>query len=314
MSINIAYACDEYYMEQTSVSLISLFENTSNPSNISVFFINMGISEESKDYLLEIVNKYDAKLEIINFVDIAYDLNIDSTGRHIASVYAKLFFGRILGIDKILYLDSDTVVMGDIVDLYNIDISNYCCAGVETIHTIKDNEEMGLAANIRAINDGIVLMNLKLWRDKKILEKCLEYISRYNGNPPVLSEGTINNICQGMIRIIDPRYNLMSGIYDSKKDSIKKMTRRDFYTQEEIDKAKNKPCIVHFLAGFYNRPWYINCTHPLKNEYLRYRSYTKWKDDDLKKSIIPFRIKIIGSLYHILPINCFCFIRRIISK
>ena len=294
--MNIAYACNEAYMEQTSVSIVSLLENNKNVDIINIYFIDMGTTEKSRDSLDRLVKKYGRELIIIDFNEIAYDLKIDNTGRHIASVYAKIFFGRITGIDRILYIDSDTVIVDDLSEYYNIDLTGYYCAAVETIHNESDNEIIGLTKEEKAINDGVVLMNLSLWREDHILEKCQEYIAKWNGNPPVLSEGTINAVCKNKMLIVNPCYNLSSGFVGVTARRIKMMTGRDFYTEEELRYANSHPVIIHYLRGYYNRPWCKQCTHPMKDQYLKYRSLTDWKDTPLQDKKLPTRIRLIGFL------------------
>ena len=309
--MNISYACNEAYMEQTTVSILSLFENCSVPDQLHIFFVDMGVSDTSKEDLRTLIEGYGSKLSIVPFEDIAYDLNTsEKTGRHIKSVYAKLFYGRIPNIDKIIYLDSDIVVAGDIKDLWDVDLKGKAVAGVETLHSVEDNTRIGYSATDRAINDGMVVMDLKKWRDEKYLESCLEYIAEKNGEPPVLSEGTINAVCKGNILIIHPRYNLMSGIVGQNIKKIEKLTGRRYYSQEEIDEATKNPCIIHFLSGFYNRPWCKKCSHPMKDEYIKYRKMTKWAEEPLQDKELPTRLKMVGFAYKLLPIELFNLLRK----
>ncbi len=312
--INVAYACNEAYMEQTTVSLVSLFENNKNIEKIVIYFIDMGITKESAAEMNRLVESYGHTLIVIPFDKIAYDINVDNTGRHIQSVYAKLFFGRIEEIDRIIYLDSDIVVNDSLMPLWNLDLGDCVCAGVETIHTIEDNRRIGLTPEERAINDGMVLMDLKAWRDGDYLLKCMEYIKCYNGNPPVLSEGTINAVCKGKILIIDPRYNLMSGIVGETSKRIECLTGRKYYSQEILDNATKNPCIIHYLSGFYNRPWCEQCSHPMKDIYLKFRKKTKWRNAPLQKKKLSRRVKLIGLAYYHLPMSIFVKLRSALGN
>ena len=311
--MNIAYACNEAYLEQTMVSLTSLFENNKDTAEIHVYFIDMGVTNEGTKELKNLAASYNRCLEVVPFNSIAYDLNVKDTGRHIQSVYAKLFFGRIKEIDKILYLDSDIIIASTLKPLWEMDLGNCVCAGVETIHTLKDNEIMGLTRDDRAINDGMLLMNLVAWREGDYLNKCLHYIELYDGKPPVLSEGTINNVCRGKIKILDPRYNLMSAIVGANAKKIMTITGRNYYSQKTIDDATENPVIIHYLSGFFNRPWCKECNHPLKNEYLKYRAMTRWANAPLSEKKLPIRLKAIGFLYNNLPGKVFVKIRKYVG-
>lgn len=311
MKINVAYACNESYMEQTIVSMTSLLENNKEVGELSIYFIDMGISNDSISKLNELIDNYGRELLIIDFEKLAGNLVIKETGRHIASVYAKLFFGRLKEIDKILYLDSDTIIVDSLSELWNIPLDMCYCAGVETIHSVSQNRLFGMTAYDRAINDGVVLINLKKWREDEMEEKSIAYINSFGGNPPVLSEGTINAVCKGKILILNPRYNLMSGLVESSSERIQILTGRKFYSQQELDIANDNPCIIHFLSGFYNRPWCRKCTHPLKEEYLKYRSITEWKDAPLSEKDISVYLKVVGLAYKYLPTRMFLFLSKI---
>lgn len=309
--LNISYACDENYFQQTTISIESLLDNNRSFEKINIFFIDMGISEQSRANMIQQVEgKYNRRLIFIPFNEIAYDLEINHTGRHIASVYAKLFFGR-LDIDKILYIDSDTIILDDLHSIWETNIEDYYCAGVETIHTKKENERMGLASTDKVINDGVLLMNLTKWRNDNCLDKCLKYIKDNDGTPPVLSEGTINHICVGKILIIHPRYNLLSGIVNIKAKRIVRITKRDYYTQKELDDAFYNPCIIHFLSGFFNRPWFLDCTHPLKCYYDKYKAMTIWKNEAYIERRLSFRTRAVGWCYYHFPVWLFVLLRKI---
>lgn len=295
-------------MEQTTVSMVSLFENNIL-EKIRIYFINMGISKKSVHGLEILVERYGHELIIIDFDEIAYDLKVKDTGRHIKSVYAKLFFSRIKDIDKILYLDSDTVIIEDISKLYNMDMKDKLCAGVMTLHDSHHSYIDGLNDEDIVINDGVVLLNLDLWRKLSITEKCIYYIERNKGEPPVLSEGTINTVCRGKIVRLHPRYNLMSGLLDGNQKKFEELTCRKYYTQKSIGEAIKNPCIIHFLSGFYNRPWCTRCTHPMKNVYLEYRNMTEWEKAPLQKKKLGIRLRVIGFLYRHMPIRVFIMIK-----
>ncbi len=314
MVINVAYACNEFYMEQTTVSLLSLFDSNKHLEKINVFFIDMGISETSKKELYELVEQHNGSLQIIPFKTIAYDLNINNTGRHIESVYAKIFFGRIPNIDRILYLDSDVVVVDKLDVFWNANLEDKYCACVRTLALRKLCQQLGVDENSDIVNDGVVLMNLVSWRNDSILEKCLAYISKWNGNPPVLSEGTINAVCNGKILVVSPKYNLMSGLVEGSAKKIEKLTERPFYSQKELDDARTNPCIIHYLSAFYNRPWCRKCSHPMKAVYFKYRQMTKWANEPLKDNDLSFRIKVIGKMQRFLPASLFKSIRKKYGK
>jgi lipopolysaccharide biosynthesis glycosyltransferase len=298
MILNVAYSCNEAYIPQTGVSILSLLENNKNFEGINIYFISKSVSRDSLIRLSNLISMYNRNFICIDFDELCSELNIISTGRHIETVYSKLFFEDIPKIDRILYLDSDTIVNDTLFDFYNIDIENYLIAGVSTF-TTDAKTQLNLTKSDEFINDGIVLMNLKKLREFNAKDKFLKCIQDFEGSPPVLSEGVINKVCRGKIKRIHPKYNFMSGFIGYKHD--KNVNFDTYYPKYTLEEALNKPVIIHFLSAFFNRPWDVNCTHPLKNKYLYFKNISEWKNVPLTNKKLDKRIKLIGILYKYLP-------------
>ncbi|MEE9362039.1 MAG: glycosyltransferase family 8 protein [Cellulophaga sp.] len=306
--INIAYSCDNAYVEHTGISIISLLENNKEINSINIYFIEKDVSQENINKLKEITAQYKRKFIIIPFKDICKDLKINTLGRHIETVYAKLFFSRIEDIDKILYIDSDTVINSSIAEFWEIDLADNLLAGVET-YTVDAKKELNLSKSDTFINDGVTLINLKEFRKQNIEQKFIECIASYDGNPPVLSEGVINKVCKGKLKTLHPKYNLMSGFFTYKKNHFLDMN--EYYSKAVIKEAIQKPVIIHYLSAFFNRPWDINCTHPMKDRYLYYKSISCWKNLPLQNNKIGLGLRTISLLYKYLPNAPLDFIRFI---
>lgn len=308
MGLNIAYSCNEGYIEQTGISILSLLENNKNVfDQINIYFIGKDVITKSINNLKEIADNYNANLVYLDFNELCKDLTIDKTGRHIETVYAKLFFTDLLNIDRIIYIDSDTIINGSLKEFWEVELNDNLVGGVST-HTVGSKKILGLTDSDVFINDGVVLMNIKKLKEESFKEKFLECIASYNGNPPVLSEGVINKVCRGRIKVLNPKFNLMSGLITYNYGIFN--TPKNFYPKEELLEAINNPTIIHFLAGFYNRPWHVDCTHPMKNLYFLYKRRTIWKDTELKKRKLPLRIKLIGWMYRNLPVDFVEFFRK----
>lgn len=311
MTINIAYSCNEAYIPHTGISLLSLLENNKHIPHITIFFIQKDVKEESINLLTQIVEQYGRQIRIISFDELCFDLKINSLGRHIETIYAKLFFGRIDGIDKILYIDSDTIINDSLHDLWEIDLEDNLIAGVETYTSCSKNK-LNLSKFDQCINDGVALINVREFRKQNILQKFQSCIAEFNGKPPLLSEGVINKVCKGKIKIIHPKYNLMSGLFDYKRDHFANMN--SYYDKNTINEAIQRPVIIHYLAAFYNRPWDVNCTHPLKDIYLFYKNKSIWKDSPLENKKLSIRLRLIKFIYNIFPNAILDFMRYLKNR
>jgi lipopolysaccharide biosynthesis glycosyltransferase len=306
MTINVAYSCNENYIHHTGISILSLLENNQDIENISVYFIPKDVSNISIASLKTLVERYKRNFVVIPFNDLCHDLKISSIGRHISTIYAKLFFERIKSVDKILYIDSDTIVADSLRELWNIELGSNLIAGVET-YTVSSKRYLGLNKHDNFINDGVVLLNLKEFRRHNLAEKFIKCIAEYGGNPPLYSEGVINKVCKEDILSLHPKYNFMSGLIDYRPNRFAFMD--EYYDKKTIDEAFISPVIVHYLSAFFNRPWDVNCTHPLKHYYLHYKALSEWKDFPMEDKKLSTKLQTIKIAYKFVPHIIFDFLQ-----
>ena len=221
--------------------------------------------------------------------------------------------------DKCIYIDSDTVIPGDISEFFNEELEdNYlgCIIDKSTI----DNEILasffeqvvGIPRD-KYINSGVLLINLKKWRMMDIEERFLDFIELYKGEVPHHDQGVINGVCKGNIFILDPQYNVNTNCYLFNNDEIKDIYKiKNYYEKDKVEYGKNNPTILHFTPGFMNRPWVKGCKHPKRELYLKYKRETCWKNIGLEEDKRNWKIKLLSNLYYILPRKVFNTIYKLI--
>ncbi len=171
--ISIVYICDEYYVMPTCVSIQSIYENKKN-SVYNIYIFGVELSDKSKK-LIESLKLEDINIKLFT-LDNKYD-DINTT--HVYVSKAALFKFDIplilKDLDKVLYIDSDTVIMDDLAELYNTDLTDYYAGVVKdltSVHIFKDNERVGTKSYF---NSGMMLLNLENLRKDNIPQKLLQY-------------------------------------------------------------------------------------------------------------------------------------------
>lgn len=313
MTFHVAYACDENYIEQTMVSMASLMEHNQT-HKIVIYLIESKIGRESLQKICHLVEQYKQSFICIALDDLMKGIDLTLDERHPKTIYAKLFLDQVCEADRILYLDSDTVITSSLEDLWKMDFQDAYIAGVAMPYTTDIKRKLGLTSEMDYFCDGIVLINLKVWRNKQVAEQCREYIMRQKGNPYMLSEGVINAVA-GEYRItLPPKYNLMSTFLLWNAKQIKELFDVfHFYTQEQIEQARKNPVIIHYLNELYIRPWYRNSDHPYRDEYMKWREKIGW-DMPMESGIRSMRTKGVIVLNKVLPFSWFCRIYRLVQK
>jgi lipopolysaccharide biosynthesis glycosyltransferase len=273
--LNIAYSFDNNYAQHGGVSLISLFENNRDIEKINVYIIEDKLSEKNREKINAIVTGYGHQIFFLNLYELTVELPPVSFYR---SSYGRLFLPKLTNIDRILYIDSDTIINSSLKYLTDLNMSDCLLAGVQDTVNRYYLELIGLNINNRYINGGIMIINLRLWRKLGITERCIDFILKFKGSPPHNDQGTVNYVCRNNIKIIPPNFNVMNPMFAFPVSKIKKLFGvKAYYTQNEINDAVVNPIIIHYTDEFFNRPWFINCTHPLKDKYIKYFQQSPWK-------------------------------------
>jgi lipopolysaccharide biosynthesis glycosyltransferase len=181
------------------------------------------------------------------------------------NVYYRFYFPKLFArYDKIIYLDSDTVVLKSLRTLWNTEISGKFVAGVQAREFVFANRRLGLPPKNKYINAGVMLLNLKEWRKNGLSKKCLEYTRAHK--PYGQDQDTLNILCLDKIKIIDPRWNAQ----------VFSNSRKIAETFPRFFESLDTPYIIHFLTQ--QKPWHPHAPRFDKTHYyFDYLKLTPWK-------------------------------------
>lgn len=305
------YSTDENYAQHAIASIISLLEKNKKFNDIYIYIIDNEIYGVTKKYIKNIVDTFGRKVIFISIEEICKKFNTND-GFPI-SAYARLFVSNIDKIDKILYLDCDTIINGSLEDLWNTNIEDYLVAGVQDNPAMYMSTIIGMSSRDRYINSGVLLINLKKWRETNIEKYFIKFIEKYSGCVPHHDQGVINGVCKNKILILNPKYNMMPEMIYLGRDKIMKLYNVDnYYDDKEILTASENPIIIHYISKFYNRPWNENCTHPYKELYKHYLEQYNYKyiitNQELDKGT-----SIRKYLFNNYPFNIYKNIERVLN-
>lgn len=332
--MNVVYCCDDGFVDIFCTSISSLIINNYD-NDISIFLINNNISEAKIRRIRQYVSGYsNVDISILPFPDLEliFSNGITFDKKHLSiSTYGRLFVGQIIpkSIDKILYLDCDTIICTDISELFCLDLEDKIVGGVDDCKSFRYRRVLGLKKNDFYINAGVLLINLKKWREMDCEKRLIKYINYHKGIVQFEDQGAINATLNNEIMMIPMKYNAMTHIYDLSYEELL-FFRRPVFTQylDNILEVKNHPSIIHYTSSFltFGRVWNTNTNHKKKeifNYYMKianvYEERKPYAVKGLKKTLffakkaLPKKIFIfVAMIFHeyLSPLKYYVLMKR----
>ena len=178
--INIALTINNKYSKQASVTIVSLLNNLSKDSFANIFIISNDINKKNKDKLLDLEKNNNCSLNFIKVDDSLNNLfiGVKTHGYISLNTYHRLILDQILpsDVNKIIYIDSDTLIFSDIKELYNTDISSFYLGAVLDIGAKKQLKKSKQNIDLFYFNAGVLLLNINKIRKENFHKQIIEYI------------------------------------------------------------------------------------------------------------------------------------------
>lgn len=314
-SINVLFASDDNFAPYLGVAIYSFLKNNHQEFNeINIYILAKKISKDNKTILEEISSSFEGnKIIFIEDEGISKILGRKVQANRALSSFSRLFAASFLdeSIEKVLYLDADSLILGSYRELWETDIDDYYLAGVLDVGPDYVKTSVGLEKDVDYINAGVLLINLKKWREEDVESKFIDFLEKSNMEVYNNDQGIINGTLSEKILIVDPKFNLMSPFLEKDYDDVVMWNGlKNYYSKEVIENALKNPVFLHFVHFINGRPWFKDTKHPCKDLYLRYASETPYKNDVVVEDYRGFKYKFFFSLTNFLPYKVVCWIYR----
>jgi len=214
-TIPIFFASNDKYVPYLDVAILSIVENSSKENNYEIVVLKTDISEENQNKLL----KHSRDNIKIKFYDVNTILEpikkqLPDMFYYTLAAYYRLFIETAFPqYDKAIYLDCDLVLMTDIAELFKEDLGNNLVAAAFEQNTDRDPRFTNYVKDIIGIppktyfNSGVMLMNLKEFRNFKVQERFLNMLTTYNFDCLAPDQEYLNTICHGRVKYLPTGWN-----------------------------------------------------------------------------------------------------------
>jgi len=269
--ISIVFGLDNGFVKHCAVAMASVICNSSEGIN---FFIIGDITSENKEKLdtLKDINTLSRNINI-NHIKCDTELfdNLQLVPTITKATYYRLLVAEVVpkNIDKIIYLDCDLIVKGDVKELYDTDVENYYGAAVESYNAKNYAANLHMPPDAKYFNAGVILFNLKVIRSFDFLMECMKQYDNIKNIIQFADQDILNMVFYSHVKYLPVRWNFLSGY-------IKNEEPKSSISKNDIKIEKDNIKIIHYNGG---KPWDKFNLHSLRQEYFIYAALTPWANE-----------------------------------
>ena len=276
-AIQVAFACDVNYVIPLTVAMCSVATNCDSSRHLvfNVFQEGIGLGLRQKvDLSLKRTGSTTAH---INWLEAPIERvkSFPIVNRWLTPVaLVRLLIPDLLPLEvnKVLYLDCDLVVNDDLSELWDMDVGGKSLlAARDTIGWVDNPDgglsnygELGIPGDSKYFNSGVLLLNVKKWRERGTSEQLLRYMRDYQAIIRYEDQEVLNAVLFDDWGELEFRWNWQI-IWRGVRIGTHKMA----WVPERSRKS-----IIHFITS--EKPWLPGCDYEEKKYFFEYLDRTEW--------------------------------------
>ncbi len=279
----VAYCIDRQFLRPLLASLTSLVANRNKERDVEIFILSNGLKARHQKMIQEQIKGFDRVrctiLEASAFLH--SDLPWVTSANVTKSCYLRLALADFLPkeIDRVVYLDADTIVVDSLDELWETDLRGKLLAAVDAWLS-SECERLGIDLRFAYFNSGVLLMDLKRWRKMDTWTLLRDFIIQSPQKIKYWDQDVLNAVLHKERLRLHPRWNCTLPMFTSSAENT-------FFTDEELLEATSKPAIVHYITP--QKPWKAWQNPPQRELYLHYDRQTPYRGKLQRLPPLPLR-------------------------
>jgi len=286
-AIQIVMVANEAFALPLAVSLYSALCHLPSDRIVDVHIIDNGLSDPTRRRLRHLIANRVAATVTLHFESggqwlEAMDVEVSALGTYSPIVLLRLFIPEMLpDTEKVLYLDCDIVVEQDVSALWDQPVGDHAVLGVQErrvdcpTNGVRQWRELGLDPSLPYVNSGVLVMNLRRWREEGLGERCMDFLRTHTSQEMNVGwdQEAINAVCGGTIGLIDPRWNVVLHYYWPHLYEEQNLAEQ---VGHQAAAVAADPYIIHFTSS--NKPWRRGTPfeHPKRDRFFHYLRQSRW--------------------------------------
>jgi lipopolysaccharide biosynthesis glycosyltransferase len=280
--IHIGIAFDQNYLAPFHALLTSIISNNQS-GPIAIHAIATGVDEtillQIKSYVSD--NKHDIFFYTIDEKQLSH-FTLNDNWTH--AVYYRLLFPFLIPgeVERLLYIDTDTLVVNDLRPLYDTPLEGFPVGAVYDNYVVN-NPAIGIEGEGNYFNSGMLLMDIPKWKEQQISERAFDYLNKYPERISYVDQDALNAVLKDNWKKLPLQFNVL---YSYIPQDI---------ARSALDTFISDKTLLHFTL---QRPWNSLCRNRYRGLYFRYLKSScspkqkKYTDFNLSKLLPMLTIRL----------------------
>jgi len=261
--IVLVCGADDRYSMPLAVTVRSAAANLGKGRRLSLYLIDGGIRRKNKE---RIGRSADERTEVKWLKpDLSFVRHLHVSGQITSASYLRILIPDLLPpeAEKAIYLDSDTVVLGDLERLWDILMEG------NPILAARDAFLGGRDPDGSYFNSGVLVFDLGVWRKQGLSASALALAGEAGRKPERHDQDALNAVCRGRWGELDPRWNQQTYFHYYGRGG------QNPFLPAAYRELIERPHIVHYATP--RKPW----LHPWgdlpgRDVFFEYLDQTAW--------------------------------------
>jgi lipopolysaccharide biosynthesis glycosyltransferase len=275
--LHVSCAVEGDYVAHSAAMLHSLLEHTGGYRLAVHYLHGPGFPGRDRLPLMDMVERGGGSISFIEIPDREV-AGMPVVDRFTKAMWYRVFLSECLPqVDRVLYLDSDTIACASVAPLWETPLDGCWLAAVTNVfqpNHVHRPAQLGLPGPKAYFNSGVLLMNLEEMRRDRRTDALVEFARSHS--PDEIEwpdQDTLNVVLGRRRRPLHPRWNCMNSVLSFPQAVA-------VFGSRAVRQARRAPGIRHFEGPEHNKPWHLGCRQDLRELYLRHRRATPWAGDD----------------------------------
>ena len=212
--MEIVACLDKGFVMPTGVMMYSVCMNNQDTEIMFHLVVDESVTDADRNDLKRTVESFEGKkvtFYTVNSRNFQEMPALVKGYRITQSAYYRLFLTEILptNLDKVLYLDGDIIVRHSLLPLWNTDLTNSSLAAVIDYEeeTMSFYERLNYPRRYSYFNSGVLLINLKYWREHDVVKVFNSYIEEHRSDIVYHDQDVLNAVFYNKKILLPIKYN-----------------------------------------------------------------------------------------------------------